>query len=154
MVFFFHKECKIWVYLANFGYFDANLRPFWYSFTGLNSAVVYQNWRVQVHPWAIRFFHLIRYWYDICFFSLDRYDTISMRYFGLRNDLFRCASISWFQVVSKWFCDVFTASASFRFIFLGIYCLTTFFLGEFFDNPFLGIFWWIVPKRGGGSWGS
>ena len=33
-------------------------------------------------------------------------------YYGLRADIFRCASISWFQVVSNWARDVFTASAS------------------------------------------
>ena len=34
---------KILAYLANFGYFVANVRIFLYTFTGLNSLVVYQN---------------------------------------------------------------------------------------------------------------
>ena len=29
---------------AQFGYFLANLRTFWYTFAGLNNAMVYQNW--------------------------------------------------------------------------------------------------------------
>ena len=31
---------------------------------------------------------------------------------GLTNGIFRCASISWFEVVSRWVIDIFTASAS------------------------------------------
>ena len=52
--------------------------------------------------------HPLHKWVNICSFS-------NSVWFGLgweRALLFRCASISWFQVVSKWVSDVFTASAS------------------------------------------
>ena len=39
---------KLWPISANLGYFVANLRPFWCTFTGLNNAVVSQNWQISV----------------------------------------------------------------------------------------------------------
>ena len=63
------------------------------------------------------------------FFSFDMifgFFLVTIRYFGLRNDLST----------------------------LGIYCLTTFTLGEFFDDLLLGIFLTNCSSiRGGGSLG-
>ena len=55
----------------------SNLRRIW----------VFLAWEGWIHPWAKRFFHLI--W--------DR----------ARFGFFRCASISWFEVVSQWFIHLF-----------------------------------------------
>ena len=42
MVYFFQTD----VLFSNLGYFAVNLRIFWCTFTGLNNAVVYQNWEI------------------------------------------------------------------------------------------------------------
>ena len=72
----------------------------------------------------IRFF-FIRYEIDRDLGFFSRYDTISINIFSLSNDLF-----------------------------LGIYCLTTFFWGEFsVDLFFRHFFDELFPKKGGGSLG-
>ena len=39
-----HREREI---LATLGYFVVNIRTFWFTFTGLNNAVVSQNWQIS-----------------------------------------------------------------------------------------------------------
>ena len=45
--FFCTENAKFWPLLAYEGYFVANLRTFWCTFTGLNNVVVSQNWQIS-----------------------------------------------------------------------------------------------------------
>ena len=64
---------------------------------------------------------------------------------------FRCASISWFQVVSKWLRDVFTASAS-----MGLSDLFTFFWDfKAHETYHLSGDHWVGPRSvGNADWGG
>ena len=66
---------------ANFGYFVASLCTLWCTFTGLNSAVVYQNWQISgmkkncfftsslthiTYNWQLLYFGFVKLITDIC----------------------------------------------------------------------------------------
>ena len=46
-VFYCTENAKFWPILANLGDVVASLRTFWCTFTGLNNAVVSQNWQIS-----------------------------------------------------------------------------------------------------------
>ena len=63
---------KCWAILANCGCFVANLRTLWCTFTGLNNAVVYQNWQI----WGMSTFVIINCPFCLGIESLRAFETI------------------------------------------------------------------------------